>query len=467
MNYSIGGVCLKGADEMKKYFSLLILLILMISMLFSGCSLRLQGPENLMMPPRLQGDYQSLQDNFVKVVGTNTNLITPSNGELKSAFIIDDFDSDSNEDAMVFYSARSTDEMINIALFEKKGSDWTYVKTVKGVGTSVDSVKLEDLNNDGIKEVIVGWNVYSNKLLCIYEPSKDKSANYFSDIGTYQYSQFSVYDIDSDGDSEIFFVNLDSASILPSASAVAVDISKDLKSTEVISEIPLDGNISGYSRLYIGKSDGKPVFYADAYKNEHDMITEVVFWDSKNKTLFAPLFEAETQTTTSTWRNCRMPILDIDSDGEYEIPVGVEVEGSEVVSAGELLDEQLYYIRWSGLKNQKLKAEKYTLYNFSEGYCFDVPSSWVGKVTINSLDSQWYFYRWNASSSEHMGNLLLSIVSHSEGSTGIDGYKSLTHFSEKAFEYQISLSGTGFGITDDYVKKNFQMITDRTGGILE
>lgn len=441
---------------MKTRIIALILSVVMMAILFSGCSLSLKAPETLMSPPRLSGGYQDLQDVFESQVGSNVAMIAPANGEHKSAFIVDDFNSDSKEEAIVLYSVKETEETVRIGIFQKENSDWKYIKTVSGLGSSVDTVVIEDMNSDGIKEVVIGWNLSaSNKQLSVYETDLSLPGA-FTGLGSYQYNLLEMIDVDSDGSKELFFVNLDTTGIVPSATANVMKFDNSKRSVNELSSISIDGNVSGYKQITVG-NDG--CIYVDAFKNEHDMITEVILWNKDSKVLQAPLFDAATQSTAATWRSHRIPVSDIDSDGKLEIPVGVEVVGSTQVNSGVLQDEGLYYVKWCSFTNGKLKAEKYCLYNTAEGYSLDVPSSWVGKITITSLDSQWYFYRWNKSASEHMGDLLFTVVSHPTETMGLEGYSRLTEYEGRAFEYLITSSGKTFGIKDNHFKNGFS-VTD-------
>ena len=229
---------------MKIRLTALMLLAVTAMFVFSGCSLQMKTPDELMSPPKIAGGYQNLQDSFEAVAGENVELETPMNGEHKSAFIIDDFDSDGNEDAMVFYSEKGKKSTVNIGIFNKdKDSDkWDYIKSVKGLGNSVDTVVLDDMNGDGLKEVVVGWNLLNlSKQLSVYEPSTLDSSNYFYEMGSFQYSLFDMIDIDSDSHKELFFVNLENTNNVQSASAQAAKISKDGKKVESVGKTALDG----------------------------------------------------------------------------------------------------------------------------------------------------------------------------------------------------------------------------------
>ena len=447
-----------------KLVSILMILVLCLS-LMSGCSLSIKSPEKLMAPPKLTGDYQHLQDAFLKTENGDVEFVAPVSGKYKSAFIIDDFNFDGLDDAIVFYTSKDDSKTVNIGVFRQTDdSNWEYVKKVTGAGNSVDSVIIEDLNGDKIKEITVGWNIFTlNRQFTVYQFGSASDKEAFFEAGSWQYSMITTTDVDSDGQNDIFFVYLDTNSLVPSAYACIASYD-EIGNLILRSRIPVDGNISGYSNIYIDSVNKSTVILVDAFKNEHDMITEVLMWDKSADSLVAPLFDTETQTTTATWRNNRRNVEDFDSDNHYEIPVGVEIVGSTYVINGELQEESLYYTRWSHFNGEKLKAEKYVIYNNSENYSLDIPSSWVGKITVNRLDTQLYFYRWNASSSEHMGNQLFSLVSHAVDAAGIDGYKKLSYYGSKAYEYCITAEGQEFGVKDSNIKNGFAITVSNQGG---
>lgn len=442
---------------MKLKYTALFAAVLFMILLLNGCSLSVKPPDMLMAPPKLTGGFQDLQDEFEKVIGSDVTFITPVNGEHTSAFIVEDMNSDGKEDAIVFYSPKEGDETAIFSVFNKNEDDeWTFIKTVKGAGNSVDTVIIEDINNDKIKEVVVGWNLFtSKKQFTVYEPDNRSAEDYFRACGSSPYDLITTADLNGDENNELFFTLFDTTASVPEASAsLAVIENSKMK---ILDKIVLDSNISGYSAVYRDTVDGQTVIYADALKNEHDMITEIILWDTKSSKLVDPVINSQNHTNTATWRNSRISVQDFDKDGHLEIPAGLEIPGSSVVVAGALQDETLCFTCWSSFNGTKLKAEKYMIYNDNEGYSLDIPSSWIGKISVTSLDSQLYFYRWNSGSREHMGNQLFSIVSHTTEAQSITGYQSIIEYDGRSFEYNITKDGESFGVTDQQIKEGFSL----------
>ena len=138
-------------------------LIISIVVSFSGCSFRFSSFDNLLRPPKLSGKYQGLQDSFEKLVDKDYSLSTPENGIFRSAFIVNDLDMDNNEEALVFYTEKKNPDLVKIYYFEYEDNEWKAVSSFDGLGSSVDEVKLADLNHDGKSEIIIGWNLFSSK----------------------------------------------------------------------------------------------------------------------------------------------------------------------------------------------------------------------------------------------------------------------------------------------------------------
>lgn len=454
--------------RIKAFVALALIVSLIVSM--SGCNFRFSSFDNLLRPPKLSGKYQVLQDSFEKLVDKDYCFLTPENGSYRSAFIVNDFDLDGDEEAIVFYTEKKNQDLVKVYYFEYKENDWAPVGSYDGLGSSIDEVKLADLNQDGKTEIIIGWNLFSsktNKMFAVY----DISGGSFKLVFSSSYSSMSIFDVNGDGIEDIFAMCVDS-SVAEQNLATATAYSYDVKSGTLysISSVRTDGNISSYAEIKTEKIDDCKLIYIEAYKGDNDMITEIVYWDDETNSLVAPLFDVATQTTTATLRHSRLFCCDIDSDGYLEIPVSVDMPGSSIVdssmpalsqsvSEGEVsLTKSLYYTKWVKLRDGKLRAVKYSVIDESSGYYLAVPSSWVGRITVLGNDGQWDYYHWNSYENK-LGSLLFSIYyydkNNAEAEKSYKALKFLTSYSSTNYVYAITDEGYNFGIDDETIKDNF------------
>lgn len=466
--------------KLKVFVSLLLAVSLIVSL--SGCSFRFSSFDNLLRPPKLSGKYQGLQDSFEKSVDKEYSLIAPENGAFRSAFTTYDFDKDGDEEAIVFYTEKKNPDLVKVFYFEYKNNDWHAVGTFDGLGSSVDEVKLADLDHNGKSEIIIGWTLYSsktNKIFAVYNISNEN----FELMSSFPYSYMTVFDVNGDGIEDIFAMSVDStvADHL-TACATVYNYDAKTKAMQTLSSVKTDGNISSYSAVNTEKIDDIKLIYVDAYKGDSDMITEVIYWDDSTNSLVAPLFDFATQSTILTLRHNKIATQDIDSDGFLEIPVSVEMPGSSVVDndnallaaaaaanstsgADNVPSKSLYYTKWVKFRDDKLRSVKYSVIDEKSGYILTIPSSWVGRLTVLGNDGQWDYYRWE-NGEQKVGDLLFSISYYDKNDEQAKAKhtdtKLLTSYASTVYVYTISEAGYDFGIKDETLKENFN--TTALGG---
>lgn len=463
--------CTKGEFCMKKLRCLVAFaLIISIVVSFSGCSFRFSSFDNLLRPPKLSGKYQGLQDSFEKLVDKDYSLSTPENGIFRSAFIVNDLDMDNNEEALVFYTEKKNPDLVKIYYFEYEDNEWKAVSSFDGLGSSVDEVKLADLNHDGKSEIIIGWNLFSsktNKAFAAY----DISSGNMKMISSFPYSYLDIIDVNGDGIDDVFTMNVDS-SVTDHYTASATVYTYDPKSVslQALSSVRTDGNISSYVDINVEKIDDKRYIYVESRKGDNDMITEVIYWDDETSTLAAPLFDVSTQSTSQTLRHMKITCQDIDSDGFLEIPVSVDMPGSSVadnsavaIAAANSKEEtaptkSVYYTKWVKFRDDRLRAVRYSVIDEDAGYILSIPSSWVGRITVLGNEGQWDFYHWN-SSEEKLGNLLFSIYYYDKNDEQAKNKnknaKLLTSYGSTTYVYTITDAGYDFGVKDEILTSNF------------
>ena len=460
--------------KLRTIVSLFVIVILMITL--NSCSFMFASFEELIRPPKLSGKYQVLQDSFEKCVGKEFTLLTPDNGEYQSAFITYDFDSDKNEEALVFYTANDQPDISKLYYFEYSNDEWIPVQTFDGLGNTIDRVVVTDINLDGFSEIIVGWNLFSSKTNKAFIAYSTNNSD-ISAVASYPYSYFDIIDVNGDGAEDILTLTLDS-SVPDRLAAYARFYNYDSTKTSltVLGETSLDGNVSAYTSVKMETVDDTNLIYIEANKGQTESITEVIYWDDITNTLISPLFDVVSQSTLVTWRNIKLSAFDVDNDKQLEIPTSVEMPGSAVmisdsnknslsVSVDDIVQYPVYFTKWVKFNNNKLKPVQYSIINDTHGYMLNIKSSWVGRITVSGIDGQWDYYRWDTSRNS-IGDLLFSIYAYdksdAEQKKQFTGYSELASTTGKVFVYQITDAGKKFGVSESSLEKSF-IISDFGG----
>lgn len=456
-----------------KAVSLLTALVLLFSL--SSCSFRFSSFDNLLRPPKLIGKYQGLQDSFEQSINENFQLLIPENGEFQSSFVTYDIDSDSDEEALVFYTLKDTPDIARVSFFEYKDSTWKFVSSFDGLGNTIDRVVIEDINKDGLFEIIIGWNLYSSKMNRAFVAYSLKDDNLIQSFN-HPYTYFDMVDVNGDGYNDLLSLYVDS-SIPDQLKAVAGVYNYNALTSQfsLLGETYLDGNISSYSSIKSEMVNDEVLIYVESTKGQNESITEILIWNNESKVLTAPLLDLASQTTFVTWRNINLNVYDVDHDNYLEIPTSVEMYGS-VVTNSDILNNntvtsdnkpatQLYFTKWTKFRNNKLKPIQYSVVNNELGYMLNIKSSWVGRITVLGNDGQWDYYRWDSNKSQ-VGELLFSIYSYKNNDTEqkkqYSAYTQLKATNTRTYVCQITKSGMNFGVTEDLLADNL-ILTDFGG----
>lgn len=375
-----------------------VVLCVLICLTMTGCNMFTIDTEQLIAPPELSGDMQPIGEALSKSIKGEYRLKYPSLGERRSAIILEDINSDGVFEAFAFYST-SDDEMTNMHINAicRRGDEYVSVDEQSIVAGAVERVDFCDLDKDGIKEILVGWEVYgsSEKQLCVYSLMGDSFAVRLSE----KYTGFTCCDL-TDGDGEELIIHLLNTADMINSAAVYRFLSGGLQK---IAGCVLDSTVKTVSEpVYSKLSTGQAAVYIDEIKGA-GAVTEVLYFaDGELKN---PLLETEnTIENIRTLRSASIFSRDIDSDGVLEIPVATNLPNA----AGS--EELLYYTNWCAFDGENLVTEKITILNIIDGYSVDVPKNLEGHLAVlkDTESHRRVFYYYDAQS-DSVGERLFSI----------------------------------------------------------
>ena len=184
----------------KKLFCLLLVICMFLN--FTGCSL-FDSNNELVSPPELTGEMYPIGKALRESAGNDYNLKYPTTGDRRSAIVLEDVDSDGIFEAFAFYSTNE-DEMthMHINIIRQNGDDWISVDDLTIVATGVEKVDFCDLNSNGTKEILIGWEVNgsSEKQLSVFSFENDKLVQKLQQ----PYTSFLCCDLDNNATNELF-----------------------------------------------------------------------------------------------------------------------------------------------------------------------------------------------------------------------------------------------------------------------
>lgn len=416
--------------------------------------------KSLMTPPSLTENQTELTKALEKHIGNNVVLKYPRSGDNRTAFIECDLDNNGNSEVIAFHMSKDVGAEVKMNVMEKHGEHWEWVCDTTGIlndnfsRADILSVSFEDMDNDGIKEIITGWYQLTsrNNCLTIFKYNDRKLEHLFS----VAYTTSIAVDMDSDGQNELFIANLDYAAQTGTASLFKyMDGSfKSMGTTEI------DGKVTSYAQIKAGKlyKTNTMAVFIDGYKSASEMITEVIYL--KDDRLFNPFYspadknvkpqitnsdmggnESTSGMTMATYRSNTLTVCDINSDGYYDIPLSVELPIYTDTSA----ENKTWLTTYFSYDGEGAENVFIGIVDTNEGYSFEMPYEWLGKVTAISDKSQrsLSIIEWTGDSQKQAeDNVMLSlrIFGKEEWESGkYYNYYSIGNSSDNTMIYAIEL----------------------------
>lgn len=441
---------------MKKTVSLIVSVV-MILLLLSSCSTDslILPADSLLSPPLYYEEYEDLVVSFNKNVEGETTLCSPRKGDYRSAIIVEDIDSDGYKEAVVFYKKNSDTSVARMHYFDLIGEKWISLGDFNGYGAGIENVEIIDMDLDGKREIVVLWNTSgssSGNILSVYR--LDIVTKKFKEILNESCLLSNVIDIDSNGKKDVFLIGQNNIQNVSQKVAKAMRISGD--SFILFGETMLDPNISSYSSFKAEKAtkESPMRIYVDALKGERQMITEVIYWDSENSVLRAPLLDTETLTNSSTLRYDPIGCTDINNDGIIDIPVQMTVIGKDDNSlAAE--SEKVYLTEWKSLASSGLETVAYSLVNYNDGYMINLEKSEINSLGVRNYRSQNCWIVYSADSDGTPVNELYSVFKipfQKWNADNHDAYIPVLENEDNVICVFITSDGKSLGLDEDYLK---------------
>ena len=294
----------KEADGVKdvKRLAAGLLAIFFITAALSGCSAVGLDVENKLRPPKGTGEQEAIQqalETYIRKYVDNSGsylLKYPQSGEHRSAFLVDDFDGDGQQEAYAFYRPGLSDKenrKVHINYLRKVEDEWLSVADTEGYAGEIREVFLGDLRGNGMKELCVGWQQYGSRDQEMVVYNLSPAGLIQRDLG--EYSSAMLADLTGSGS--------DSLLLLDAGAEHTVTARLWSMGNGQLSEwgmTRLDGDIVSFSNLQrVTLADGVFGVYVDGLQESGAMVTELIYWEDGQ--LNAPFYAPEDNLTAITW----------------------------------------------------------------------------------------------------------------------------------------------------------------------
>ncbi len=328
-----------------KFFAVILLPILLF---FTGCS-SVQTSE-LYSLPKLPDEYLSLQALIDTELDLDSEYSAPIRGNNRQSVQLFNLDSSGESEAIAFF--RTAEGTLKIIIYSFDGVNYAPVSTITGEASSIGRIEYSDLNNDGVFEILVSWDMGGGiSMLNVYS-ELDWSSSVLLTAQSYGFrttsllssssKELSVLVQDADGK---FSVQLYTLSHTGEMSYVSAMLSPFFVSATRMSE----GKITETTNSLI--IEGKNA--------ENQTVTDVFI--IKDGTIANVSKDPDLKPLSI--RNYEVYSEDIDDDGIVEIPYTRAVKDSDYL----LFD-------WRTVKPHGTTYQRLTTYhNYNDGWYFVLP----------------------------------------------------------------------------------------------
>lgn len=459
----------------KKVFESVILLTAVL-LCFCGCdAFTFNSAENLVRPPKLSGDDGALQAAFEKAVSENGEYILkyPSDGDYGSAFVRYDCDGDGSDEAFVFYSLKTEEMSVYMYVLDYKNGEWLTVESFPGEGSDIYSIEFCDMNNDGISEVLVGWNAIeskTNKKLSVYCSYENAEGINYKMLAIETYTDMITVDIDGDGQNEILTALINSTSDNYMTEAKLLKMSGKNSSEfqiEAVGQVSLYSEITAFSAISSGVSEGRTYIYIDEVAGD-TYLTEMLYWNNENNTLVAPiLVDVLSVSDCPTSRSINLASSDVDDDGELEIPSTRLLPNSSIVRkpsdpAESGQTENVYITSWNKYNSGKFTGVCSYIENsgskFRFNYDEDVMKDWSVVFYPDEGISQFFLNK----ETDENGRILETVLLFTITAVDVDETASINSYlftgNDFKYIYEITSEGEEAGITKTFIASSLTLL---------
>ncbi|MBQ3841362.1 MAG: hypothetical protein II820_01590 [Ruminiclostridium sp.] len=444
MNDTKSGSHTAGGEILKKrILSLAAAAVLTLS----SCSAQV---EELLSPPRLDGEQTEIYSALRKFTSGDIIFKYPRSGQYRSAFVVTNLDSEPTDEAIVFYEVPNVSDgsSLRMNFLDKQDGKWVSVYDFAASGSEVDSVRFEDLGS-GSTMIIVTYLMQSTSDR--YTSVMTYSDGFPEELMSVRNIFMDVFDTDGDGSGEMFVITNER----PTGSAWSrIYGTKDGKFGE-LGFTPLNSGFAGIKDVSCGITEGLHAVFVDYTFSDGTFGTDAVI-SGNGYYYLSPALDPDVTLRESNSYTPYIPCMDVDGDGETEIPRTVPFPTFEEMPASERINMTEWY---KLTRNATAEVLKYRSFVGTKGdYIFLFPDNWLGVTAAVSISEGAVVFNRYDNISGTMGEELLRLYGTADSGTDKfedGGYRYLGRSESTGYSYYAVISESRSAPSDDELEKLF------------
>ena len=358
---------------MKRKRSLIVVLVaLFMSLVLCGCEFG-SNVEDLYTLPKMPEEYTGLNQLLDELRTQGYEYTVPMSGQYLQSVHMVDLDGDRTVEAIAFFRKNNDEKPMKIFVYKAVEGSYELLCSVEGGGSSIDSVRYEDLNGDEQLELIVGWKMAADvQTLAVYSIRREALP-----LMSSSYSRYTIEDIDNDGLTELFVLRGDSS--VPTmeiytwqTNILAVGYHCTLSSS--MTELSRGSIVNGTTM------EGRKAVFVTGVTEQNKAVTDVLVWQSDfagNGSVVNAAVNDSTGRSALVQPYRQLLPDDINNDGITELPAPE--------SSSSQNDTLVYWCQCSTTGYTYVISQTY--HSQSNGWYFVLPDDWWDRVTITEQET--------------------------------------------------------------------------------
>ena len=352
--------------------------------------------------------------------GTSVEFATIVSGDNTSTVQLQDLDGDGHrETAFTFFRVPGADKPLKIYCFTQVSEDeYQVTDIVEGVGSAISAVHYVDLDGQGRKDLVVGWQVsggvnqlgaysldkydflhgevaladgpVSQTLRTEPEPvsgsgsagsEQERQRLLADELLLAAYSDYALLDADQDNRTEIVILQLDAVGTSSMAGLYAWQDGGMIQ----MDSAPLSDSIATINKTqsnYLAGEIHTPALYVTSTLTDGQRAVDVLAYqegDLRNLTL-----DSNTGVSREVVQGYIETVpTDINGDSVLELP-----SPTQLPTYGDGASYDFWLLTWNQYDSTGARTEIFTTYhNVSDGWYLIIPDSWRDRITISRNDA--------------------------------------------------------------------------------